>query len=147
MQQFMKGARNQMKNKFTKFMYGRYGFDEYGKFLSATSLAFIFIGFLTAGFLSDMNLFSLVGILLLVYCYYRILSRKIHRRTQENHVFHGAKNEFLLFAKRFISKFKYSKTHKVFKCPNCKQGLRVPKGRGKICITCTKCKHEFIKKS
>ena len=31
--------------------------------------------------------------------------------------------------------------------PKCKAVLRVPKGRGKIQITCTKCKHEFIKKT
>ncbi len=138
---------SRMKDKLAKFMYGRYGFDEYGKFLSTTSLVFIVIGFLATFFSTNTNLFTLVGFLLLFYCYYRILSRKIHRRTQENYVFHGAKNEFVLFLKKFCNKFKQSKTHKVFKCPHCKQGLRVPKGRGKICITCSKCKHEFIRKS
>ena len=38
-------------------------------------------------------------------------------------------------------------TYRFFKCPQCKQTVRVPKGRGKICITCPKCKTEFIKKS
>ena len=38
-------------------------------------------------------------------------------------------------------------TYRFYKCPQCKQTVRVPKGRGKICITCPKCKTEFIKKS
>ena len=35
-------------------------------------------------------------------------------------------------------------TYRFFKCPQCRQIVRVPKGRGKICITCPKCKTEFM---
>lgn len=37
--------------------------------------------------------------------------------------------------------------HKVYKCPNCKQALRVPRGKGKILITCSQCGHQFTKKT
>ena len=36
--------------------------------------------------------------------------------------------------------------HKYYHCPQCSKMLRVPKGKGKIAISCPKCKEKFIKK-
>lgn len=37
--------------------------------------------------------------------------------------------------------------HKYMKCPHCKAQLRLPKGKGKISVTCPVCKKEFVKKT
>lgn len=37
--------------------------------------------------------------------------------------------------------------HKYFRCPNCGQMLRVPKGKGKISISCRNCGTTFQKKT
>ncbi len=42
---------------------------------------------------------------------------------------------------------KYHKTHKIYKCKSCGQTLRVPKGKGKVKVTCPVCKSSFIAKS
>ena len=39
------------------------------------------------------------------------------------------------------------KEHKYFTCPNCKTVCRVPRGKGKIVITCPKCGGEIRGKS
>lgn len=42
---------------------------------------------------------------------------------------------------------KSDKNHKIFQCGKCGQMIRVPKGKGKIAITCPSCKQEFIKRT
>ena len=37
-------------------------------------------------------------------------------------------------------------TYRYFKCPECKQKMRAPKGRGKIKVTCKHCHTQFVKK-
>jgi len=44
-----------------------------------------------------------------------------------------------------ISRIKDSRTHKYYKCSTYKTTLRVPKAKGKIVITCPKCREKFVK--
>ena len=37
--------------------------------------------------------------------------------------------------------------HRYFDCPKCRQPVRVPRGKGKIMITCPKCKERFQRKT
>ena len=83
----------------------------------------------------------------MIYSYYRMFSRQTYKRALENQKFlqHTSK------IRGFFAKQKYMvaqrKTHHIYKCPNCKQKIRVPKGKGKIEIRCPKCQTTFIKKS
>ena len=76
----------------------------------------------------------------MVYAYFRILSKKVYKRTQENKKYLGAIN-------MTKTRWKQRKTHKFYRCPKCKTWLRVPKGRGKITITCVKCSTKFDKRT
>ena len=84
---------------------------------------------------------------LLILCYFRMFSRNIQARYAENQKFlrwcgpvsNRLRNARMRFADR--------KTHRYFKCPQCKQRLRVPRGRGKINITCPHCHTQFVRKS
>lgn len=131
-----------MRDKFTRFMMGRYGTDDFSKFLLGSAVA-----------LMVLNLFVRIGLLntvvmvLLVYVYFRMFSKNIQKRYEEN-------MKYLQFKNRFFNKFEKEKrmaadrkVNHIYKCPSCKQKIRVPKGKGKICITCPKCRTEFTKKS
>ena len=130
-----------MKEKMQRFMYGRYGMDDLGRFMNIVVLVVFVLSMLLLPQLSS------VAIALMVINYFRIFSRNTYKRSQENAVylrlFGKIKAPFL----GQIQRFKQRKTHRYFHCPSCRQSLRVPKGKGKLSITCPKCKTTFEKRS
>ena len=125
--------------KIRSFFYGRNGFDDLAKHsLILSIVVFLIYGFLPQGILK--LIFSLITYGLMAYAYFRILSKKVYKRTQENKKYLGAIN-------MTKTRWKQRKTHKFYRCPKCKTWLRVPKGRGKITITCVKCSTKFDKRT
>lgn len=129
-------------NQFRRFMYGRYGFDQLGRALIIFSLAISLI----ASFTRFIPLYPLSYILLIV-ALFRILSKNIQKRSQENMVYYKMTYAFRNKMKQIKLSLIGTKTHKYYHCPQCKQTIRVPRDKGKICITCPKCKREFVKRT
>ena len=142
MKQKLQGMMYRLNSKMQQFMIGRHGGDELGRFLSVLILICLVLSIIT-----KWGLFYWGGLFLIGYSYFRMFSRNIPKRYAEN-------QKYLTMRYKAVAKWNLmkkhmteSKTHRFFKCPQCKQKVRVPKGRGRICITCPKCKKEFIKKS
>lgn len=136
---------SRFKESFMRFMQGRYGADALGKAINIVSLILLVIALFTR-----FGIVYILAIALLVYEYFRMFSRNIQKRYQENQKFLTFKYKMAIKFGKVKSIFKPradAKTHKVFKCPSCRQKVRVPRGRGKIEITCPKCKEKFIKKT
>lgn len=131
-----------MKEKVQRFMLGRYGFDELSKMYLAVTIALMVISMF-----SGSSLLYILALALMVYCYYRAFSKNISKRQQENQKFCNFRYQQIVKWNNFKNRQAQKKIYRFYKCPQCKQRVRVPKGRGKICITCPKCKAEFIKKS
>ncbi len=130
------------RDKFYEFLRGRNGMDELGIFLIGTSLALLLISMLIDGFL-----LSLISIGLLVYAYFRVLSRNIGARQAENQRY-VAECEHLRFKMQsWKLRFSMRKTHKYLKCPKCKKKMRVPRHKGKIEVTCPHCGERFVTRS
>lgn len=130
------------KEKLARFMTGRYGMDELGKVTLYGSLIFLLVSLLF-----HWDLFYLLAIASLVICYGRMLSKNYTKRYGEN-------QKYLNFRYRLICRLKGIRKqgpsdpdHKIFSCPNCRQKVRVPKGKGKIAIRCPKCGTEFVKRT
>ena len=83
----------------------------------------------------------------MIYVYFRMFSKDHQKRYQENVKFLETKNKFLKKVRSEKAIMKQRKTHHIYKCPTCRQKIRIPKGKGRICITCPKCKTEFTKTS
>ena len=135
---------NRFRDRFAMFMAGRNGVDQLSRFINVVALLFLVVSLFISHDLARF-IVSTVGILLMVYSYFRIFSKNYPARNKENQWF----CRLLYGRKQGYTKANTTdkKTHKIFKCPKCKQKIRVPRHRGKICITCPKCRTEFIKKT
>ncbi len=122
-------------------MYGRYGTDKLNVFLLVIGLILSMIGSLTR-----ISVIVLIPYVIYAYAIFRLLSKNYSARQKENIAFLKVWNpieKWFRFQKR---KFDDRKTYTYFRCPNCHQQLRAPKGRGKIKVTCQNCRKEFVKK-
>ena len=131
-----------MKQKFQNFMSGRYGVDDFSKALLYATLALCLVSLFTRNRM--LNLLLTAG---LVIIYYRMFSKNYSRRYQENLWYLRQKDKVMHFFRRQNSLAQQRKTHRIYTCPQCRQKIRIPKGHGKVQITCPQCKTAFIKRS
>lgn len=131
-----------MKEKLIRFMYGRNGVDSLGKFVLAISI----IVMLLAGW-TDSLILSYLSWIGIIYLYFRMFSRNIYKRSSENQWYLNKTYKIRTFFYRQKNLLLQRKTHHIYKCPTCRQKIRVPRGKGQIEIRCPKCNTRFIKKS
>ena len=131
-----------MQDKIRRFMMGRYGLDDLGKFLM-----WIAIIIMLPSFFFRNRIIEIIPFIILIISYVRVFSKNINQRYNENQRFLAYKSRFLGYFQRANTRRMQKKNYHIYVCPTCKQKIRVPKGKGKICITCPKCKAEFIRRS
>lgn len=128
-------------NWLRRMMYGRYGGDQLSWFLL---VVYVLLTVLSG--LPHLGILSWVALVVLVWSFFRMFSRRYDRRRAEN-------ARFLALAGPVIRWFKMRRTilmdreHRYFRCPNCGQYLRVPRGKGRITINCRSCGVSFEEKS
>ena len=125
-----------------QFMQGRYGADQMGQMLSAVSMVFLIISLFSRN--QAWFLLALIGI---VYNYFRMFSKNISKRYAENQKYLTMTAGIRRKLASWKSQFAQRKIYHIYRCPGCKQKIRVPRGRGKIEIRCPKCNTRFVKKS
>ena len=131
-----------LKYRFTRFMQGRYGVDSLSRFLSVLLLAFIAVGLFVRIPFSGMITFAILVIL-----YWRMFSRDIPKRYEENQKFLQIRDKLLGRFSSFSSNMSQLKDYHIYKCPRCNQKIRIPRGKGHIMVRCPSCGYEFHKKS
>ncbi|MBM6926170.1 hypothetical protein [Pseudoflavonifractor phocaeensis] len=130
-----------LMNYLRKLMYGRYGSDHLSFFL-----LILYLALMLAANLPFLGWLSWLALAVLVWDLFRMFSRRIDRRRAEN-------ARFLALVGPVVRWFRMRRTihrdkeHRYFKCPNCGQCLRVPRGKGKINVTCRNCGASFEEKS
>lgn len=129
-------------NWFRNFMIGRYGLDKLNIALLVLSIILTFISSI-----ADSNILLYISYVPLIWCMFRMFSRNTTARAKESYKFLEYYNPTVKWIKNQYLVVIGTKTHKYFKCPNCNQMVKVPKGKGKISITCPKCYTKFTKKS
>ena len=129
-------------------MEGRYGADELGRFLSISGCVTILLGLVLGRAVPILSkILILLALGLVIWCYSRVLSRNVTRRREENQKYLawriGVEDWFALKRTCFDQRREYA----FFRCPGCGKTVRVPKGKGRLRITCRHCGYSFEKKT
>ena len=131
-----------LREKFARFMYGRYGIDTLGKWTVGAGLLAMLITHLT-----DSYTLFLISWGCIIYAYFRMFSTNIYKRSAENQAFLNKTARIRGWFSRQKGMATQRKTHHIYRCPGCRQKIRIPKGKGRIEIRCPKCSTTFIKNS
>ena len=131
-----------MREKLARFTVGRNGVDDLARFESWFVLVVLILSIFTRSGLLD-----LIAIAFIVHMYFRVFSRNVSKRYEENQKFLNFRYDWTVKWNRKKKHFEQRKMYKFYKCPMCRQEVRVPRGHGKICITSPKCREEFIRRS
>ena len=126
-----------MMNFMRRLMYGRYGGDHL-----SFSLFVIYVVLYFISVLAQLPWLSWVGVVFFIWAIFRMFSRNISRRRAENMRFLGLMSPLIRWIKMRRTMHR-DKEHRYFRCHNCGQRLRVPRGKGKITITCRACGVSF----
>ena len=117
-----------------RFMTGRYGTDKLNMYILGCGLIICMLALFIRTPVANLAL-TTFSYGLMFWAIFRTFSRNTYRRYQEN-------RKFLMLLDRIKDR-----KHKHFSCPKCHRPMRVPRGKGKIAITCPKCGERFIRKS
>jgi DNA-directed RNA polymerase subunit RPC12/RpoP len=118
----------------TRFMAGRYGTDKLNSVILWSGVIVVVVALFIPAPLPNLILHMLAYVLMGI-AIFRTFSRQTYKRYQEN-------RKFLILLDRFKDR-----DHRYYECPRCHQIVRVPRGKGKIAISCPKCGEKFIKKT
>ena len=134
-----------MREKMMRFMAGRNGNDQLNLFLYAADAILLIAATLVRG--QAGRWMWLAVLILLGYIYFRMFSKNLTKRREENGKYLRLRYSIQAGLKIRREKWVQRKDYKFFTCPSCKTTLRVPRGHGKIKIVCRKCGNSFTGKS
>ena len=134
-----------MRNWLRKVMTGRYGVDEFSRFLNMTAMLSLVLSVLFNNGLSVF--FLLLSFGSLIWNYIRMFSRNTYKRRAENNAYLTIRYNLTRKVSGLKQRMQQKKYYRFYKCPKCGITTRVPKGKGKIRITCPKCGEIFQRTS
>ncbi|MDN6294359.1 BRcat domain-containing protein [Alkalibacterium gilvum] len=134
--------RMQWVSKLMFYMRGRYGYDELSKVLILAGLITSIFSNFTDGFILNILALALIS-----FGGLRVVSKEKNNRLKELKKYIDFKQVILSRFRKYRNRWFQRKAFKITKCPNCKQKIRIPRGRKKVRVTCPSCKNKFIKKT
>lgn len=138
---------DKVRASFARFMSGRYGADQLSMAQVIAALVISILG----SFFGARMVAMVLSDALLIWAFFRMLSKDRYRRAHENEVYlsktEGVRRGITEWLNRVKNgkKYRYFTCH--FTCPKCKQRLRVPRGVGSVTVTCKNCGAKFDKKA
>ena len=142
-----------LRYRLAIFMQGRYGTDQLSRFLSLVVIILIILDMIANAFLAFpgvqlfVRLSGIIYTVLLFIIYFRTFSRNIPRRYAENRKFLAFRDKISSFFGKSGQGGSQRIEYNIYKCPKCRQKIRIPRGKGRIMVRCPRCGTEFMKQS
>ena len=135
-----------LRNALSRFMYGRNGADQLGLCIIWVAILLDVISMLTKN-TAVSGVVGMITTVLVLWALFRVFSRNLEKRRAENAAF--LQKVWWPISRRMAGKRqqRMDKEHCYFTCPGCGAVCRVPKGKGRIVITCPRCGNEIHGKS
>ncbi len=134
-----------MRERLARFMAGRNGNDQFNLFLLVADMILLLLATIFSKGIGRV-LYPIVFVLL-VYIYFRMFSRNLYKRSEENGKYMRLRYRFEAQLRLYKESWVQRKDYKFFTCPSCHAKLRVPRHKGKVKILCRKCGTSFFGKS
>lgn len=134
-----------MRQKLIQFMYGRNGVDLFSRFLTYFALVLVILQLIIRGAVGKVLWYLAIAVL--IYAYFRIFSKNLSKRREENAKYYQCRTKVINGFRDWKDRRRQSRDYKFFRCPSCRAMLRVPRGKGKIRVTCRKCGTAFERKT
>ena len=131
-----------IKRAFASWMQGRYGIDELSKVVFGISIVLFLISTITSA-----PILPYIALMFALFLLFRCYSKNHAARTKELEAYRKIVNKPKAWVSLTIKRITNRKTTRYFKCESCKTVCSVPKGKGKIRVTCPKCRTQTIRKS
>ena len=135
-----------VKDSMARLMIGRHGTDHLGVCTLIAGLVLSLVGSMAGGSAAG-GMLSFLGLALYILTIFRMMSRNQEARIRENQQYLAITGKWTTKVRQFCLRIKKRKEYKYFKCPGCKQLLRLKRGCGEKQITCAKCGHQFTQKA
>ena len=140
-----------MRERLIRFMTGRNGADNLSRAVSVVVVVLLVVSLFIHG--EAARVLWIIAVLGMVYVYFRMFSRNVYKRREENAKYLRATAGVRMYFRGLRERWSQRRDYKFFRCPSCRTLLhttfilRVPKGKGKIKVVCRKCGNSFIKKT
>lgn len=131
-----------MRDFLRKILYGRYGVDQLSTALVVSSVVLSLLYTIT-----HMRLLYMVSSVFIVFALFRMFSKNFASRQKENQKWLRVSAMGKKKSQKYIHRAKDLPHYRYYKCMNCKQTIRVPRGKGKVEIRCPKCGYSFRSKT
>lgn len=128
-------------------MIGRNGMDDLASFEVKVSWIPLILCLFTSRYQYVASACNVIFWAIIIHAYYRVFSRNLRKRYEENQKFLNFRYNMTVKRNKAKRRNQQKKEYCFFKCPMCRQEVRVPKGHGRIEITCPKCREKFVKRS
>ncbi len=135
------------RQRIAQFMYGRNGYDAFCQFLLLFAIFLILLSWVFSGIPALAMLMQVGEWAALGYCIFRMMSRNVLQRQQENAKYYEKRQAVGRWLRSLRDRWQQRKEYKFFRCPSCHALLRVPRGKGKLLLTCRKCGNRFERKT